>query len=104
MSEGKEAVSDANGQTCRVFLAKFWPNLCLEPMPANVRCTPASSRACRPCRAPPQTLSGVGLIGGGHLPMPGEVSLAHHGILFLDELPEFRRHILEVLRQSDLQT
>jgi magnesium chelatase family protein len=53
----------------------------------------------RPCRAPPQTISAVGLIGGGHLPLPGEVSLAHHGILFLDELPEFKRHVLEVLRQ-----
>jgi magnesium chelatase family protein len=53
----------------------------------------------RSCRAPPHTISAVGLIGGGQVPRPGDVSLAHHGMLFLDELPEFRRHVLEVLRQ-----
>jgi magnesium chelatase family protein len=53
----------------------------------------------RQFRAPHHTISDVALIGGGHLPRPGEVSRAHHGILFLDERPEFRRHVLEVLRQ-----
>jgi magnesium chelatase family protein len=55
--------------------------------------------ATRPFRAPHHTISDVGLIGGGQVPMPGEVSLVHHGILFLDELPACRRHVLKVLRQ-----
>src|SRR5215510_14184970 len=53
----------------------------------------------RPFRAPHHTLSDVGRIGGGQVPRPGEVSRAHHGVLCLDELPECRRHGLEVLRQ-----
>ena len=53
----------------------------------------------RPYRAPHHTASGVALVGGGGQPRPGEISLAHNGVLFLDELPEFPRHVLDVMRE-----
>lgn len=65
----------------------------------SVRGFDASAWRVRPFRAPHHTASGVALVGGGSPPKPGEISLAHNGVLFLDELPEFNRHVLEALRE-----
>src|SRR5438477_2089715 len=74
-------------ETTRIYsaLGRLQPD---QPLPAT-----------RPFRSPHHTISDAGMVGGGSTPAPGEISLAHHGVLFLDELPEFHRRSLEVLRQ-----
>ena len=95
----------------KTMLAKRMPTILPDLTPANRsrrRGSTARSAACkpgqpllavRPFRSPHHTISDAGLVGGGSTPSPGEISLAHNGVLFLDELPEFNRRTLEVLRQ-----
>ncbi|MCH6258852.1 YifB family Mg chelatase-like AAA ATPase [Puniceicoccaceae bacterium K14] len=93
------------------MIAKRIPNIMPEPTldefleilqiqsAAGITKQNANLERCRPYRSPHHTISDVGLLGGGSIPGPGEISLAHNGVLFLDELPEYKRSALEVLRQ-----
>ena len=88
-------------------LSTILPPLCAAESLETTRIYSATGRlgpgeallATRPFRSPHHTISDAGMVGGGTVPQPGEISLAHHGILFLDELPEFNRRSLEALRQ-----
>ncbi len=88
-------------------LASILPPLTIPESLETTRIYSASGRlsagesllTCRPFRSPHHTISDAGMVGGGSIPAPGEISLAHFGVLFLDELPEFNRRALEVLRQ-----
>lgn len=79
-------------------LDEFLEILCVQSA-AGISLSPDNQWFQRPFRSPHHTVSDVGLLGGGTIPGPGELSLAHNGVLFMDELPEFRRSALEVLRQ-----
>ena len=78
-------------------LAEAIETICIYSV-AGRTCARTALVTAHPCRAPYNTISDVGLIGGAHMPMPGEASQVHHGVLCLDERPEFRRHVLKVLR------
>jgi magnesium chelatase family protein len=88
-------------------LATILPSLSMDESLETTRVYSATGRlpadqsllTVRPFRSPHHTISDAGMVGGGNPPAPGEISLAHHGVLFLDELPEFNRRSLEVLRQ-----
>ena len=85
-------------------LPSILPSLSFDELIESVKIFSVSDKSpsnigIRPFRAPHHTVSDAGLVGGGTVPKPGEVSLAHHGVLFLDELPEFKKNVLEILRQ-----
>jgi magnesium chelatase family protein len=94
---------DHAGQTHPDYPAAVHLRIVLEttkiPSVAGVLDPDAGLVGVRPFRSPRHTISDVGLIGGGIIPRPGEVSLSHNGVLFLNELPEFPRNVLEVMRQ-----